>query len=88
MVFSDAAMENLSRDGIVVWLETPVEEIERRLEMNRTERGVAAPDDMTIADIYAQRRPLYEKWSSVKVNCLQGTDNVVAQIREELEKLK
>lgn len=87
MIFTDSAMKNLRENGITIWLETPVEELELRLSANsREDRGVAAPAEMTIADIYNQRKPYYEKYSDFRVDCLPGTDNVVHQILEVLEK--
>lgn len=85
MIFTDSAMKNLRENGITIWLETPVEELEVRLEANRDSRGVAAPAEMTIADIYNQRKPYYEKYSDIRIDCLPGTDNVVHQILEVLE---
>lgn len=77
MVFSKAAMENLGSGGIVVWLETPVDVLEKRLASNRVTRGVAAPDNMSIAEIYQQRRVLYERYADLRMDCMLGTDNVV-----------
>lgn len=84
MVFSKAAMERLCASGVVVWLETPLDELESRLEQTREERGVAAPEGMTIRDIYQKRAPLYEKYADIRINCVQGTDNVVAAVRAAL----
>ncbi len=85
MVFSEKAMENLRRNAVVIWLDTPVEELEKRLVTNRVSRGVAAPDDMTVADIYALRKPLYERYSDFAVECVEGTENVVNALLELLE---
>ena len=89
MVFSAEAMEHLRRDSIVVWLETPVDILEQRLSaQSREDRGVAAPADMTVKDIYALRKPYYEKYADLRINCRQGVDSVVADIRAALrEKL-
>ncbi len=85
MVFSENAMENLCRNAVVVWLDTPVEELEKRLVTNRVSRGVAAPDDMTVADIYEQRKPLYERCADYTLKCAEGTDNVVDALLKLLE---
>ena len=77
MIFSDSAMENLKKDGLTVWLETPVEVIEKRLEDTRVSRGVAAPGHMTVRQIYAQREPVYRRYADIRIPCSEGTDNVV-----------
>lgn len=85
MVFSEKAMENLRRGAVSVWLDTPVEVIEKRIASNRESRGVAAPNDMTTADIYAMRKPLYEKYSDYTLRCVDGTDAVVDELVELLK---
>ncbi len=85
MVFSEKAMENLCSNGIAIWLDTPVQALEERLATSRISRGVAAPDDMTVADIYKQRSPLYERYADLKVECADGIDNVVSTVFELLE---
>ena len=85
MVFSAPAMEHLRRSGVVVWLETPLDVLEERLShAAREDRGVAAPADMSVRDIYAQRAPLYTKYADVRILCGEGVDGVVADIRTAL----
>ncbi|NCB51626.1 MAG: shikimate kinase [Clostridia bacterium] len=83
MVFSGAAMNNLREGSVVIWLDTKVDELERRVSA-AADRGIAAQPGTTIADIDAVRRPLYEKYADIHINCRDGTDNVVSQIREAL----
>ncbi len=85
MVFSEAAMEHLRANAVVVWLETPLDVLEARLSRTaREDRGVAAPADMSVRDIYAQRAPLYTKYADVRIRCGEGVDGVVADIRTAL----
>ena len=67
-IFGSRAMEQLRRDGTVVYLKLPPDEIERRI-MNITTRGIAMNPGETIRDVYAARAPLYEKWADVTVSC-------------------
>lgn len=86
MVFSPAAMEHLRENGVTIWLETPVDVLEGRLANNsREDRGVAAPADMSVSDIYALREPLYAKYADIRIPCETGVDQVVAQIRRALD---
>ncbi len=85
MVFSQAAMDNLKDGSVTVWLETPLAELERRLRRNsRHDRGVAAPESMTLEEIYAIRKPLYEKYSDIRISCSGTTEDVVNAIRTAL----
>lgn len=85
MVFSDAAMAHLKENAITIWLETPLDALEARYARNsREDRGVAAPSDMTLEDIYNLRKPLYEKYADIILQCEEGTENVVRQIREAI----
>lgn len=85
MVFSEKAMENLRSGAVAVWLDTPVDVLERRICSNRESRGVAAPSDMTVADIYEMRRPLYEKYADYTLRCADGADAVVDALVELLK---
>jgi shikimate kinase len=68
VVYSNAAMEHLKKDGIVVYLKLDYEEIERRLN-NITTRGVAIAEGQTLEDLYNQRVPLYEKYADITLDC-------------------
>ena len=48
------------------------DEIERRLA-NFSDRGVVIADGMTLADLYAERKPLYEKYADITVSAEGGT---------------
>lgn len=87
MVFSENAMQHLCESGVVIWLETPVETLEERLTGgSRERRGVAAPGDMSVRDIYALREPLYTKYADLRIACRAGVENVVADIIRKLQK--
>ena len=52
MVLSPRAMEHLRKNGITVWLETPLREIENRMPEDLWDRGIAAPQGMDLRAIY------------------------------------
>jgi len=81
MVFSPRAMEHLKAGGVAVYLETPIGTIAERLRKHSREaRGVAAPPEMSLTDIYAARAPLYERYADVTIQCGDGLETVVEQI--------
>ena len=81
MVFSPRAMEHLKRGSVTVWMDTALSVLEKRLTAaSRHNRGVAAPADMSIRDIYAQRAPLYRKYADLRLRCPLGTDRTVEKL--------
>jgi shikimate kinase len=83
MVLNENAMKNLCDKNIVIWLDTDVAELERRIE-NGTDRGIAVTPGTTVAEILALRKPFYEKYADIHIKCENGTEHVVSQIREAL----
>jgi len=48
----------LCENGIVIWLETPLSQISDRMPDDLVDRGIAAPQGMTIREIYEGRKAL------------------------------
>ena len=59
-VFSESAMNNLSRDGVIIYLDVPLNEIKHRVD-NITTRGIAMKSGETLETVYNERLPLYRK---------------------------
>ena len=83
MVLNDRAMRHLGAESTVIWLDTDVAELEQRIE-NGADRGIAMAPGTTVAQIYADRKGLYEKYANIHIKCENGTDHVVSQIRDAL----
>lgn len=66
VVYGAEAMQHLKADAVTVYLEACVDELERRLN-NITTRGIAMKKGETIAQLYAERAPLYEKYADITV---------------------
>lgn len=68
-VYSDEAMQHLSSIGTVVYLKVSYEELENRLG-GLHERGVVMKNGMgmSLADLYEERLPLYEKYADLTVD--------------------
>lgn len=81
-VFSERSMNHLKNGGKCVYLKLSLKEITRRIH-NFSTRGIACKAGMTLADIYEQRVPLYEKYADLTINCEMNamTDNVAAIIK-------
>ncbi len=84
-VYSDAAMQNLKANGVIVYLDLPLEMIKKRLtDLNI--RGVVMSKNQTLDDLYKERTPLYEKWAEIKVDCNNiSHEEVIDKIIEQLK---
>ncbi len=67
-VYGPKAMEHFKTIGRVVYLQLPYESIEQRLgDLN--ERGVALKPGQTLKDLFEERRPLYERYADLTIEC-------------------
>lgn len=84
VIYGPLAMNHLKEIADVVYLRLPLAEIEDRLgDLNQ--RGVAVRPGQTLADLYNERIPLYEKYADITVD-LYGMDirNSVAEVISQL----
>ena len=80
VVYRKAAMRHLKGDGIVVHLDLSFDRLTRRLD-DLDARGVAIAPGRDLADLYAERKPLYLKYADHTVVTDGLTqDAVVSQI--------
>jgi len=84
MIFSENAMKSLSQSGIIIWLDTPVEELEIRMVGTLEDRGVAVPSKMTLREIFEIREPLYEKYAQLRIPCAGTSELMATRLREIL----
>ena len=66
-VYRDRAMRHLKELGTVVYLKTDLDEILRRIT-DVLGRGVALREGQTLADLYAERTVLYERYADLIVD--------------------
>ena len=84
VVYSNPAMGHLRDAGVIVYLALPLDAIERRLS-NLATRGVVIAEGHSLAGLYEERRPLYETWADLTVDCVgKNQDHIVAEIVERL----
>ena len=70
-VCRERGMKRLKELGRVVYLHVPLAELERRVD-NITTRGIAMAPGQTLADVFAQREPLYRKYAGLTVDVKPG----------------
>lgn len=67
VVLGEAAMARLKSLGKIVYLQLPLAQIEHRVSNIKT-RGIAMEPGEGLADVYAHRVPLYERYADVTVS--------------------
>lgn len=84
-IYYPAVFEHFKKNGKVVFLHVPFDEIQRRLS-NLATRGVTLEDGQTIEDLYYQRLPLYQKYADVTIDTTGLTlEETVAKIIESIK---
>lgn len=68
VVYGEEAMCKLRKNGTVVYLQVAAEELEKRI-CNIKTRGIAMKDGTSIAELFEERAPLYEKYADLTVDC-------------------
>jgi shikimate kinase len=66
--YSDRAMAALRTHAVIVYLDTPLRDIEARVR-NLNDRGLSMAAGQTLGDLYAERTPLYERHADLRVDC-------------------
>lgn len=87
-VYYPEAMKALGENGIIVYLNVPLEVIEERLSNIKT-RGVILKKGETIEDLYNYRKPMYEKYADIVIDAGYTTlEETVELICEAVKKYK
>lgn len=80
VVYGRRAMEHLKQIGVVVYLKLSCAAIADRLG-DLSERGVTLKEGQGLAELYAERVPMYEQYADVTMDCEE------LSIREIVEKI-
>ena len=75
-VYSESAMSHLKSFSKIIYISTPLNIIKERIG-NGQGRGFAAPDGMSIEEVYHGRSPLYSKWADETVNGSLSKDQLI-----------
>lgn len=84
-VYSSKAMRHLGKGSVVVFLDASLPVLHKRI-LNLDSRGIVLAPGRTLEDLYAERRPLYERYADLRVSCNRGGPQDV--LRRLLRKLK
>lgn len=83
-VYSESGMRHLQTSSTIVFLELSLQPLLARLA-NLPTRGVVRVAGQTIEDLYAERRPLYERYADLTIPCDGlGHEEAVASVMHAL----
>ncbi|MCD7871971.1 MAG: shikimate kinase [Clostridiales bacterium] len=68
VVYSDKAMRHLKSLGKILYLHLSFESMEKRISNIKT-RGIVLEHGSSLADMYKERLPLYEKYADITIEC-------------------
>jgi len=86
IVYSEKAMEHLKTISAIVYLKTALPVIKERI--GSVPRGIVGGGKKTIARLFGERSPLYEKWAETTVDANQNAVKVVHDILEKIQHIK
>jgi len=78
VVYSPRAMAHLKASGALVYLCLPAEALEARVT-NLDSRGIVMAPGQTFAEVYNERRPLYECYADLRIDCAGLSHEAVVQ---------
>lgn len=85
MVYLEKAMDYLQRRAHIIYLETSLETVGRRVAKH-PDRGIVFAPGETLADLYRRRVPLYEQWAHRTVDTNHGRSQVAKDLAKQLRK--
>lgn len=84
VVYSEAAIKHLKTNGILVFLNTKMYQLERRLKNAQT-RGIAMKGHQSLLSLYEERMPLYKKYADLEIDCAKKhIETIVLEIKEKV----
>ena len=75
-VYSESAMSHLQSFSKIIYISTPLNIIKERIGDGQG-RGFAAPNEMSIEDVFYEREPLYNKWANKTVDGSLAKDQLI-----------
>ena len=75
-VYSESAMSHLQSFSKIIYISTPLSVVKERIGDGQG-RGFAAPNEMSIEDVFYEREPLYKKWADNTVDGNLSIDRLI-----------
>lgn len=77
VVYSASAMARLSAAGPIVYLETNLQTLQKRIAAAPL-RGIASSPDQNFAEVFSERTPMYQHYAQYTVNSGSGSADEIA----------
>ena len=83
-IYSVAGIVQLKKNGIIVYLETPLKTLEQRIHDYET-RGIAKHPEQSFDDLFCERSKLYNEHADIVIHCdQQPPEDVVHSVLSSL----
>jgi len=87
VVYSESAVRHLKSNGILVFLNSKIYQLERRLKNMQT-RGIAMKSGQTLSGLYNERLPLYKKYADIEIDCSKKhIETIVSEIKNKVHQI-
>jgi len=87
VVYIEKLMKAFKKSSFIIFLDTPLEIIEKRL-VNKATRGIVRLKSKPIKELYRERVPLYKKYADIIVNCSKKSDSEIIEEIVKKEKIE
>lgn len=86
-VYSEPGMLRLKDQALVVFLDVNLEQLEKRVT-NFATRGIARRPDQSFAELFIERRALYQRYADLSIECSSlSVDEVLHAVIEAIKNL-
>ena len=75
-VYSTEGMTQLQKNGVIIYLETPLKILEQRIHDYET-RGIAKHPEQSFEDLFIERSKLYNQYADLCIHCDQQLPEAV-----------
>jgi len=75
-VYSKDSMNHLQSFSKIIYINTPLEIIMERIDAGQG-RGLAVPDNMTVSEVYSERKPLYENFAEYTLDGAKSIEELI-----------
>ncbi len=84
-IYSQRGMAHLRQNGLIIWLDATLEELESRVT-NLDSRGLVNPENIGFAELYHQRVDLYRTYAALRIDCssrlpLEIVEDIVCRVQ-------
>jgi len=84
IIYSEGAMERLNKLGTVIFLDVPLDIIEKRVD---SRRKLSGREGGSLHDLFVERQPLYRKYADIIIDCERmESEEIVRKVIKEIKK--